>query len=78
MRTTIDIPDKLDPLLRRIARDRGTSLSQVVGELLERAIGQPPTGFQPEIKRSALGLPVITCGGRMFTSEDVRSLDDIT
>lgn len=29
MRTTIDIPDHLIPVLRRVARDRGISLSQL-------------------------------------------------
>jgi len=76
MRTTIDIPDHLNPILRRVARDRGTSLSQVVGELLERVLFSTDPAFKPEIKMSAAGFPVITTGGRIFTSEDVRALED--
>ena len=76
MRTTIDIPDHLDPILRSVARDRGTSLSQVVAELLERVLGGEPATLKAEIKLSAAGFPFITTPGRIFTSEDVRALED--
>lgn len=73
MRTTIDLPDDLLAAARSLARDRGTSLSQAVAELVRRGLGQSTPAT---IERSAAtGLPVIRLG-RTLTSADVRSLDD--
>ena len=73
VRTTIDLPDDLHDAARSLARDRGTTLSQAVAELVRRGLGQS-TGVA--IERSATtGLPVIRLG-RALTQDDVRSLDD--
>lgn len=76
MRTTIDIPDKLDPILRRVARDRGTSLSQVVGAILEQALSAADDQSSPKFSQSAAGFPTLRSGKRIITSEDVRALED--
>jgi len=47
MRTTIDIPDHLNPILRSVARDRGISLSQVVGELLRQVLTGKANASKP-------------------------------
>jgi len=76
MRTTIDIPDHLNPILRSVARDRGTSLSQVVGELLQQVLGDKANIEEPVFGISAAGFPTIKRGLAVFTSEDVRALED--
>lgn len=73
MRTTIDLPPDLHDAARAIARDRGTTLSATVAELLRRGLGQPS---KVEFGRSEVtGLPTFSVGWPI-TDEDVRSLDD--
>jgi hypothetical protein len=76
MRTTIDIPDEIDPILRRVARDRGTSLSQVVGALLTQALSAVNEPAPARFGVSSAGFPTIRSGNRVITSEDVRALED--
>ncbi len=76
MRTTIDIPDHLNPILRSVARDRGTSLSQVVGDILKQALGEKTIADEPVFGFSSSGFPTIKRGSATFTSEDVRALED--
>ena len=73
MRTTIDLPDDLHALARRVARDRGTTLSDAVAELMRRGLN--PTAVPSITISSRTGLPVVDIG-RTVTEEDVRSLDD--
>lgn len=73
MRTTIDLPDDLHSLARRVARDRGVTLSEAVADLMRRGLGQGgPVDVEPS---PVTGLPVVRVGRRV-TEEDVRSLDD--
>lgn len=73
MRTTIDLPEDVHAVATAIARDAGTSLSEVVTRLLRAGLGtqgQVRIGVSP---RTGLKVGVF---GRVMTSEDVRSLDD--
>lgn len=73
MRTTVDLPEELHDAARSLARDRGTSLSDAVADLMRRGLGQRGTvafGRSP-----TTGLPTARVG-RVITSEDVRSLED--
>lgn len=73
MRTTIDLPSDLHDAARSIARDRGTTLSEAVADLMRRGLGQPGTvqfGRSP-----TTGLPTARVG-RTVTQDDVRSLED--
>lgn len=58
---------------RSLARDRATTLSRAVAELVRRGLGQ---SAGVAVERSAItGLPVIRLGGTL-TQENVCSLDD--
>jgi hypothetical protein len=73
MRTTVDLPDDVHAVAKRVARDRGVTFSEAVADLIRRGIGQTgavDTGLSP-----TTGLPVVHLGRRV-TEEDVRSLDD--
>lgn len=73
MRTTIDLPDDLHQIASSIARDTSRSLSEIVVDLMRRALDAEP---RPEIGRDAVtGFPTIRLG-RTITTEDVRSLED--
>lgn len=73
MRTTIDLPADLHDAARSIARDRGTSMSEAVADLIRRGLGQ--SGPIVYGRSQLTGLPTATVG-RVVTSEDVRSLAD--
>lgn len=73
MRTTIDLPADLHDAARSIARDRGTTLSEAVADLMRRGLGQASTLEFGKSERT--GLPTVRVG-RPVTLEDVRSLDD--
>ncbi|MGI8625669.1 MAG: antitoxin [Geodermatophilaceae bacterium] len=56
MRTTVDLPDDVHRLAISVARDRGTTLSEAIAELILRGLGvdqQPGVGVD-----SSTGLPV--------------------
>lgn len=73
MRTTIDLPEDLHRRARAIARDTGRTLSEIVADLMRRAL-EP--GGEPEITLDPVtGLPVIDLG-QVVTSEDVRRLEE--
>lgn len=73
MRTTIDLPPDLHDAARSLARDRGTTLSKAVVDLMRRGLGQ--SGPLEYGRSPATGLPTARIG-RSVTSEDVRSLED--
>jgi len=73
VRTTIDIPDHVAPTLRSVARDRGVSLSRLVGDLLIEAIEGRSSSVRVSVRS---GLPVLIGGAWTYTNEDVRALDD--
>jgi predicted transcriptional regulator len=73
MRTTIDLPDDLHRIATAVARDRRTTLSRAVADLMRTGLG---TGHEPKITTDPLtGLRVMSLG-RIVTSEDVLSLED--
>lgn len=73
VRTTVDLPEDLHAVATAIARDAGTSLSEVVTRLLRAGLG---TSGPVRVSVSPrTGLTVGTFG-RVMTSDDVRSLDD--
>lgn len=73
VRVTIDLPTDLHDAARSIARDRGTTLSEAVADLMRRGLGQ--SGTVVFGRSDTTGLPVARVG-RQVTSDDVRSLDD--
>ena len=73
MRTTLDLPEDLHAVATAIARDAGTSLSEVVTRLLRAGLG---TGGPVRVSVSARTGLKVGVFGRVLTSEDVRSLDD--
>ena len=77
MRTTVDIPDDLHAILRSVARDRGTSLSQTVTDLVrERLHGGRERDVPRYVGRDEeTGLPVVRLG-QVVTGDDVRALED--
>lgn len=73
MRTTIDLPADLHDAARSIARDRGTTLSEAVADLIRRGLGQ--RGIVQYDRSAHTGLPTARVG-RPVTQDDVRSLED--
>lgn len=73
VRTTIDLPPDLHDAARSIARDRGTTLSEAVAELIRRGLGQ--SGSVKYGRSTSTGLPTAQVG-RTVTGDDVRSLED--
>ncbi len=73
MRTTIDLPADLHDAARSIARDRGTTLSEAVADLIRRGLGQ--RGVVQYGRSERTGMPTARVG-RAVTQDDVRSLDD--
>lgn len=73
VRTTIDLPADLHEAAISIARDRGTTLSRAVAELMRRGLGQQGTVQYGRSTRT--GLPTARVG-RAVTSDDVRSIED--
>lgn len=73
MRTTLDLPDDVHAVAVAIARDAGTSLSDVVTRLLRAGLGTAGPVRVSISPRTGLKVGVF---GRVMTSEDVRSLDD--
>lgn len=69
MRTTIDLPPDLHDAARSIARDRGTTLSEAVAELIRRGLGQ--TGSVSYGRSTSTGLPNAQVG-HIITNDDVR------
>lgn len=78
MRTTIDFPDELLEMLRSLARDEGVSLSRAVTALLRQQL-DGDEGDDGRLRYAGAnpksGFPVFA-GGRVVTTDDVRSLED--
>ncbi len=73
MRTTVDLPEDLHAVATAIARDAGTTLSEVVTRLVRAGLGtEGPTRVRVS-PRTGLKVGAF---GRVMTSEEVRSLDD--
>ncbi len=69
----MDLPEDVHAVAVAIARDAGTSLSDVVTRLLRAGLGTPGPVQVSVSPRTGLTVGLF---GRVMTSEDVRSLDD--
>ena len=72
MRTTIDLPDDLHELVRRLAHENNQSMSEVVVALARAGLR---SSTPSKVISSKRGLPIVRVG-RPITAEDVRSQDD--
>jgi hypothetical protein len=73
VRTTLDLPEDLHAVATAIARDAGTSLSEVVTRLLRAGLGTEGPVRVSISPRTGLKVGSF---GRVMTSDDVRALDD--
>ena len=69
----MDLPEDVHAVAVAIARDAGTSLSDVVTRLLRASLGTAGPVQVSVSPRTGLKVGLF---GRVMTSEDVRSLDD--
>jgi len=76
MRLTINLHEDQYATVKYLARERDGSISDVVNELIAKALAPPPARPKPP-PRLRNGLP-ISRGARTITSEDVRKADDAT
>lgn len=74
MRTTVDLPPALHARASELAKERRTSLSAVLSELVARGFAQSDEPLRVDISQTT-GLPVISIGHRV-TSEDVAEILD--
>lgn len=74
MRITVDLPDDLLQQVSSIARDTSRTLSETIADLVRRGLelSRPATTTWDE----QTGLPVVHTG-RVITTEDVSSLEDV-
>jgi metal-responsive CopG/Arc/MetJ family transcriptional regulator len=76
MRTTITLPDDLHEQVSSIARDRGTTVSRTIADLLRSSLQPADVRDTGRLARSSVtGLLTIRLD-RPVTSEDVRALED--
>jgi hypothetical protein len=76
VRTTIDLPEDLHKQALAIARDTHRTLSQTVADLMRRGLGFGSACASAISTDPRTGLPLVSVG-RVVTSEDVRSLEDL-
>lgn len=74
MRTTIDLPPDLHALARELAHQQSKTMSQVITECVQKALGIAAESA-PRIDTTSSGWPIVRLG-RPVTAEDVRSLED--
>ena len=74
MRTTVDLPPDLHALARELAHQQNKTMSQVITECVQKALGIA-TESAPRIDTASSGWPLVKLG-RPVTAEDVRSLED--
>lgn len=75
MRTTVDLPDDLHALARRLAYEGNRSMSDVIVELIRVGLRRDQTAPTSTATTTVRGLPQVSVG-RPITADDVRSLDD--
>lgn len=71
MRLTVSLDPDIDPVVRSLAKERNTSISAALNELVRRAL----MPNRQEERARPDDLPVVR-GRRPFSSEDVYSLDN--
>ncbi|MFT3875027.1 MAG: hypothetical protein QM708_01155 [Propioniciclava sp.] len=75
MRTTVDLPDRTHARAKRLAEERGVSLSAMVAELTVRGLAQLDSPV--ELGRDErTGLPMISLGRTITTGEVVDLIDE--
>jgi predicted DNA-binding protein len=47
MRVTIDIPDEMDRRLKQAAKERGTTMRQIILNAIDRVLNEPPEDSIP-------------------------------
>lgn len=74
MRTTVDLSDEAYQAVKAVARDRNESMGRVMSEMIMKGVHGPADKVGKI--RMVNGWPVVSYGGRMITSEDVRKIQD--
>ena len=75
MRTTVDLPAEVHERAKRIADERRQSLSATLADLTVRglaSLGEPATISTDSVS----GLPTLTLGRQITTSDVAEALDD--
>jgi len=78
MRTTIDLPADLHTIAGQLAQNQRVSMSQVVSDLMRRALNSPPQA-QPAGKivyHPVTGFPTMRLGSGPITTQMVRQMQD--
>lgn len=75
VRTTVDLPPNVHERVRRLAAERGDSMSAVLADLTMRGLAQlaSPVELTTEPRT---GLPVLSIGRRITDEDVVAALDD--
>ncbi|MBK9656447.1 MAG: antitoxin [Rhodanobacteraceae bacterium] len=79
MRTTIDLPADLHAIAGQLAHNQRVSMSQVVVDLMRRALNSPPQQGQSLGKivyHPVTGFPTMRLGSGPITTEMVRQMQD--
>lgn len=78
MRTTIDLPDDLHAIAGQLAHIQRTTLSQVVADLMRKALNSVPTKESAGriVPDPVTGFPTMSLGGGPITTEMVRQMQD--
>ena len=75
MRTTVDLPSNVHERARKLAAERGVSMSAMIAELAAR--GLSTLAVPPHLDRDPeSGLPVIRLGRRVTDEDVAAALDD--
>lgn len=75
MRTTVDLPDRTHARAKRLAEERGVSLSAMVAELTVRGLAQLDS--RVELTRDErTGLPTLSLGRTLAASEVADLIDE--
>jgi len=75
MRTTVDLPADVHERAKRLADERGKSLSATLADLTIRglaSLGEPATISTDPVS----GLPTLSLGRRVTSAEVAEALDD--
>jgi hypothetical protein len=74
MRTNINLDDDVHQIVSIYASARGITLGAAIGELVRKAEAAQPG--QPDIRRSANGLPCFPPSGRVLTPEMIKEAEN--
>ena len=74
MRTTVTLADETHEFATHYARARGISISAAIEELIQKAQAAP--SLEPDIRRSASGLPMFPPTGKSIGPETIKKLEE--